>query len=310
MRLRCLCHDYFERGIYMITLEVEGRRPILGRLSGDTVLATPLGAEVTACWQKIPLFHPEITLLDHIVMPDHFHGLLFIRRRMARHLGEVVRGFKVGCTKAYRAMYGATPDMPTALFSPGYHDRILTSKGQLATLHRYIRDNPRRLAVRRAHPDYFTRINSICLAGQSFAAYGNPFLLNRPERLRIQCSRRITPDDLNREESRLLQAAEGGAVLVSPCISPGEKQIARTALDAGMPLIALVENGFAPRYKPPGKYFDACAAGRLLLLAPWPYHADRRAITRQQCLALNQMAADICAPETAALDCSALQPRV
>lgn len=54
----------------------------------------------------------------------------------------------------------------------------------------------------------------------------------------------------------LLYAAEHGAVLVSPCISPGEKQIAHAALDAGHPLIVLVENGFRPHYKPPGKYFD------------------------------------------------------
>lgn len=45
-------------------------------------------------------------------------------------------------------------------------------------------------------------------------------------------------------------------MLVSPCISPGEKQIAHAALDAGHPLIVLVENGFRPHYKPPGKYFD------------------------------------------------------
>ncbi|MFZ4397200.1 MAG: hypothetical protein ACOYOU_16415 [Kiritimatiellia bacterium] len=46
--------------------------------------------------------------------------------------------------------------------------------------------------------------------------------------------------------------AEHGAVLVSPCISPGEKEIARAALEAGRPLIVLLENGFAPLYKPRG----------------------------------------------------------
>ena len=80
--------------------------------------------------------------------------------------------------------------MARSLFTPGYHDRILTHKGQLEILFRYIRDNPRRLAVRRAHPDYFTRINALPLAGATYAAYGNPFLLNRPDRLQIQCSRR------------------------------------------------------------------------------------------------------------------------
>ncbi len=310
MKQRCFCHDYYERGIYMITLEVEGRRPILGRLKGCAVAKTPLGESVEACWREIPRHHPEIQLLSCVVMPDHFHGLLFVRTRMRRHLGEVIRGFKIGCTKAYRldgrlssespsseSPYMAIPPnraIPPNLFAPGYHDRILTHRGQLKTLFRYISDNPRRLALIRQHPDYFTRINQLSLAGRVYAAYGNPFLLNRPDRLQIQCSRRITPNALAAETERLLDAAERGAVLVSPCISPGEKTIARAALDAQFPLIALCENGFAPRFKPPGNYFDACDEGRLLLLAPWPYHANRRRITREQCLALNAMVAEIC----------------
>ena len=326
MKRRCFCHDYFDRGIYMITLEVEGRRPLLGRLAGEQIAPTPLGEAVADCWRQIPRFHPEIQLLECAMMPDHFHGLLFVRRHMARHLGEVVRGFKIGCTKAYRAWSGGEPCMARdSLFAPGYHDRILTHKGQLETLFRYIRDNPRRLAVRLAHPDYFTRINALPLAGATYAAYGNPFLLNRPDRLQIQCSRSITPEALAAEQTRLLDAAERGAVLVSPCISPGEKQIARAAMEEGLPLIALMADGFTPKYKPPGRYFDACAAGKLLLLAPvrcggrfggglvrcaarsggGPYMAR---ISRAQCLALNRLAADICGPGAAALNYAGLVP--
>ena len=318
MKRRCFCHDYYERGIYMITLEVEGRRPILGQLVGARVAKTPLGERVEACWREIPRHHPKIQLLSCVVMPDHFHGLLFVRARMRRHLGEVVRGFKIGCTKAYRlgevlssdSPFGDSPYManPPNLFAPGYHDRILTHRGQLKTLFRYIADNPRRLALIRQNPGYFTRINQLSLAGRVYAAYGNPFLLNRPDHLQIQCSRRITPDALTAETERLLDAAERGAVLVSPCISPGEKAIARAALESGLPLIALCENGFAPKFKPPGNYFDACAEGRLLLLAPWAYHTDRRRITRAQCLALNAMVAEICGPGAATLDYHGLVP--
>ena len=405
MKRRCFCHDYYERGIYMITLETEGRRPILGRLVGEQIALSPIGEAVADCWRQIPRFHPEVQLLEFAVMPDHFHGLLFVRRRMARHLGEVVRGFKMGCTKACRAIYGATPnrlepqvgvssnrlearggatpnrpkpsigassnrlepkggegqpavrltatEATTAraaqgengtvrcaalqggdsLFAPGYHDRILTHKGQLENLFRYIRDNPRRLAVRLAHPDYFTRINALPLAGATYAAYGNPFLLNRLDRLQLQCSRRMTPEDLATEQTRLLEAAARGAVLVSPCISPGEKQIARAAMEEGLPLIALKANCFAPKYKPPSRFFDACAAGNLLLLAPIEmtqriaqpsaptfqctsrftatplgntnrFNAAPRLaqITRAQCLALNRLAADICGPDAAVLN--------
>ena len=319
MKRRCFCHNYRERGIYMITLEVEKRLPVLGRLVGEQVMPTSIGKAVADCWRQIPRFHPEVQLLEFAVMPDHFHGLLFVRWKMACHLGEIVRGFKIGCTKIYRAQLNDAPAvsgegsyMTQPLFAPGYHDRILTHKGQLETLFKYIRDNPRRLAARLAHPDYFTRINALPLAEATFAAYGNPFLLNRPDRIQIQCSRRITPDELAADQARLLDAAERGAVLVSPCISPGEKQIARAAMEEGLPLIALKADCFAPRYKPPGKYFDACASGNLLLLAPLrnsePYMARNQTITRSQCLALNKLAADICGPGASTLNYAGLVP--
>ena len=66
------------------------------------------------------------------------------------------------------------------------------------------------------------------------------------------------------------------------------------AKNKGYPTIVLVENGFAPLAKPRGKRFDACAQGRLLLLAPWEHHNERRRIKEYQCRNLNAMAAAIC----------------
>ena len=85
-------------------------------------------------------------------------------------------------------------------------------------------------------------------------------------------------------------------MLISPCTSPGEKQIARAAPEATLPLVVLLENGFPPLYKPPKRYFEACAEGHLLRLAPWPYHSQTRPITRAQCLALNGFAARLASP--------------
>lgn len=144
-----------------------------------------------------------------------------------------------------------------------------------------------------------------------FAAIGNRWLLERPVRLQIRCHNNSTPENLQlieRQREYILARAAKGGVVVSPCISPGEKAIARAALDAGLPLIVVLENGFKPYYKPPGKYFEACAKGLLLMLAPWPYHEERRAITRQQCLELNAITSAIATePWTPELERS-LQP--
>ena len=58
-----------------------------------------------------------------------------------------------------------------------------------------------------------------------------------------------------------------------------------------LPLVALKNMGFAKLEKPVGRHFDACAEGRLLLLAPaaWPYTTQEKPMTRFDATALNRM---------------------
>lgn len=317
-------------------MSVEGRRPLLGELqwtaadaSDAHVKPSPLGCEVERCWMSIGSYHPEAKPLKIQLMPDHIHALLFVKREMAAHLGQIVNGFKVGCNKAYRRLvlcHEALPQetkhqamphetKPAALphetkpqpnrdkhpkhgmlFETGYQDSVLTGKDQLEHMFRYMADNPRRLAIKRLMPDLFRVVSNITIAGRTFAAIGNRWLLDRPVKMQVRCHNNTTAENLRlieQQKAYFLERGETGGVVVSPCISAGEKEIARAALDMKHPLIVILENGFPPMYKPPGKYFEACAEGLLLMLAPWPYHMEKRKITRQQCLELNDMAKTI-----------------
>ena len=100
--------------------------------------------------------------------------------------------------------------------------------------------------------------------------------------------------EIQSEVAKYLTAARQGAVLVSPSISPGEKTIMRAAFEEGFPLIYLQENGFSNLAKPGGARMEACAEGRLLILAPWEHHNEKIAIRRGQCLELNEIARRIC----------------
>ena len=60
------------------------------------------------------------------------------------------------------------------------------------------------------------------------------------------------------------------------------------------PFILLTDNGFRDYYKPADSQFEACAAGHLLILSPWPYDGGKRHISRADCVALNAMAEEIC----------------
>ncbi len=354
MHRRCYHHDYRSRRIYMLTMTVEERRPLLGSLTvSDGVAAvelSPLGQEVERSLLGLPGYYPELQVLAQQVMPDHVHVIVFVERELPRHLGQVVAGFKYGTTRAMRELLTAAkprptqptlpatppaalpatqpgtqpaakprptqpttqptnlpaiqaevegsgvvcgsvwPSQPQRLWSEGYHDMIVWREGQLQKMIDYVHDNPRRLAMKRAQPDLFRVRRHLTVAGREMDALGNLFLLEWPQIVQVRCSRSLTQAAVEQEVARTLRLCEQGAVLVTPSISPGEKAVTRAAFEAGHRVILLLENGFGEFAKPGGQLFDACAEGRLLLLAPWEHHTDKRAIKRWQCEELNAMA--------------------
>lgn len=297
MKRRRVGHDYQDRCIYMITLVVKERRPLLGTLTGDgerepaVVVPSPLGQAVIQSLVNIPHFYPEIDIWTFQLMPDHLHAIFFVKERIPVHLGKVINGFKVGCNRVYKELVKS--DLP-GLWEDGYNDVILDQEGQLQRMKAYIHDNPRRLAIKRRHPDLFQVQRNIKVGDYAFAALGNVFLLDAPCLLQVQCTRKLTTPQITATVQQFLSHAQNGAVLVSPSISPGEKAVMKAAFESGFPVIVLQENGFAPLAKPGGRRFDACAQGRLLMLAPWEHHNDKRTIKRSQCLDLNEMARVIC----------------
>ena len=357
MKRRSGINNYHGRHIYMLTLAVEGRRPLLGTLEGGEekawVQPTPLGREVVKCWAAIPRYHSEVKLLAFQLMPDHLHGLLFVTEAMEEHLGQVVSGFKAGCNKAYRkflgegegrgeavprltqslwktgavttqsplgtaaapgpataSAYAAAPPLPLPLpsqhrlkpddkshgllFERGYNDLIAKGYDMLPRMSAYVKDNPRRLAVKRAHPDYFRVRFGLQVAGREYAAIGNRFLLQHPEKVQVQLSRSLTDEQIQSKKAEFLALARQGAVLVSPAISRGEQAVMRAALDEHLPLIFLTPWGFNEFSKPGHQYYEACADGRFLILAPWEHQNERIPLTRTMCLTLNEMTKQIC----------------
>ena len=100
--------DYKERGIYLITIVVKDRQHLFGELNNDVhnpyVLFTDLGKAVQREWlETIAIQHSKgraVRSLGSVVMPDHFHGVLFVEQPMDVGLGEIIRCFKLACTQA------------------------------------------------------------------------------------------------------------------------------------------------------------------------------------------------------------------
>ncbi len=392
MGRRCNGWDYAGRAIYMVTVSLAARgRPVLAGWPEERQTApevapeaengaggaryfcplTPLGEIVLECWREIPGQWPMISLIDAVVMPDHFHGLLFVKSPLpeGKALGNVIGSFKSRSTsrilgrtrpsaeqseyasagRARRQVAGsaagrvrpqvagsAAGRVRPAFWAEGFVDTILFRERQLAAMAAYIRDNPARLAEKRANPGLFHRVANLSLpldCGRlcgHFEALGNSHLLKRPLH-QVQCSRRFfawrrvfkpggglkiardaageplvehTSRDYAERLAAALDAAAHGAVVLSPCISDGERQIAREVMERRLPLVALNNKGFAPLQKPAGRYFDACASGRLLLLAPaaWPYSTQEKTMTRDDATALNRICQWLAGEDAAAID--------
>lgn len=165
----------------------------------------------------------------------------------------------------------------------------------------------------------------------SFSAIGNVFLLSNPTIVQIQCSRSLfaykceqvrgggykilrnnigdpicaySTKEFEDKAAKLLAAGLKGAVLLCPCISHGEREIARRAFNAGCQIIILRNKGFSPFYKPEGKLFNACSSGKLLLLAPkaWNYVPGEKPITRENAQVMNRIAQLICKEDAVEID--------
>ncbi len=171
---------------------------------------------------------------------------------------------------------------------------------QLPNTIRYIDMNPQRLATKRQKPGFFCVQRNIVIGARSYDGVGNTMLLMAEKTAvvhvrsaLVKAAERGDVEPLRNYKNSCVLAARKGAVMVSPFISPHEKQVMQVLLDEQWPFICLTDNGFRDYYKPSDALFDACAAGRVLILSPWQYDAKKRHISRADCQALNNMAEEM-----------------
>ena len=185
--------DYRE-GFFFVTLYTRDSSPILstviGRLDVEDgnsgaprCLYSSLGEKVMECWKRIPEFYPMVKVLGAEVMPEHFHGLLYIQGGGKVHLGQIIRGFMIGCTHAYWDRLGIewrvapgviTPDYRNidhtcsfrgpALFVRGHNDVEALTPEQVEIKKQYLRGQARkRLTNGRLHDRF--KIHRNCNSG-------------------------------------------------------------------------------------------------------------------------------------------------
>ena len=293
--------DYKGRAIYHFTLPVEERFPLFGVIDGESaetafVRLNPFGRRVCQMLCGLAQFYAgkgfALKVLAQKVMPDHVHLVIQVLEPLPQSIGAVVRGFKSGCTKVYKEMYGSgdnaagvhgnaadghergadghergaeAPMHFARIFArrgsvweqnPAYyHERILHAPGQLRRMIDYVKDNPRRLWIKSHHPELFRLHRRTEAAGLSFTSMWNHFLLDWPDKQVVEMSRSATNDEVQERLQSVLASAHNGAVTYTAAISKGEQIIARTLREQGYPLVVLLNDGFPKEGSPHERYY-------------------------------------------------------
>lgn len=239
----------------------------------------------TCSWVSSPVQDSSIT---PTYSRENYHELLSLLKSttdtLSSHIGE----------EAYRALFPIFTEMP--------HIRPMGQRRQLPATIQYITNNPQRLATKRLMPGFFRVQEGIEIAGRSYCGVGNIRLLHNfsfaPVHVRSMwvkdAEQNGNTQPLRDYMNGCILSARQGTVMVSPFISPKEKEVLSVLLAEKHPFILLSDNGFRDYYKPTDALFDAVAEGRVLILSPWEHDPDKRHISREDCVALNGMAEEIC----------------
>lgn len=181
-----------------------------------------------------------------------------------------------------------------ALFEDDFDETRLRRKGQLKAMIAYVHKNPMHRWQKQHYPQWLIPMRGIMIAGRSYDAIGNLTLLALP-RHQVHVRSRWTDDEKRMYKNSCVVMARKGCALVSPFISPHEAAVRDVCLREGHSVIVLADNGFSDYTQCPGGLYDYCVNGQVLVLALGEFGRTERksTISRQECVALNEMAREI-----------------
>ena len=152
--IRLKRYDYSQAGAYFVTVVVYQRECLFGDVVDGTIVLNDLGRIVQSEWERSAEIRHEIELGTYVIMPNHFHGIVFFqngnvgatgrsplppRGPMPKSLGALMAGFKSSVAKQINILRD-TPGIP--VWQRNYYEHIIRNDDDLNRIHRYIESNP------------------------------------------------------------------------------------------------------------------------------------------------------------------------
>ena len=70
--------DYSQKGAYFVTMVTQNRQLLFGNVENREMKINDGGDMVVKWWLELPNKFPEVDLGSMVVMPNHFHGIIFL----------------------------------------------------------------------------------------------------------------------------------------------------------------------------------------------------------------------------------------
>lgn len=292
---RAKTHNYTREGAYVVSLvKAPDADPlsVIGRIKDGDVSRiayrlTELGVRTQEAIMSVGQRFQNAMIVTYNIMPDHIHLLIYLKPYSYTHLDDVVAHIRTQSQQ----LSGRSTD----LFLAEYNDRILRRPAQVQNAVKYIDDNMRRARIKAEHPEYYNHVLRMAIQTdegvERFLIYGNPWLLHEPLKVPVRISSKYGAEYYSQLEMEWEDTVRAGGVLVSPFIGPEERVFMQTSLDANARIIHLVNYGLHPNYQPPTHRQPYFTQHNILIVAPDIHWSEKRTLTRDAAMHLNDLAA-------------------
>jgi REP element-mobilizing transposase RayT len=157
--IRLKGYDYSQNGAYFVTMCSWNREMIFGDISHGEIHLNDCGRIIEPIWPWLGKQYPYLQLIEYVIMPNHFHGILLFDRSMggsrtaptgrSKPLGRILGAFKTRSTKLVNE-FRQTPGTP--LWQRNFYERIIRNESELNRIADYIVANPENWADDENHP--------------------------------------------------------------------------------------------------------------------------------------------------------------
>lgn len=181
--IRLKGYDYTAAGAYFITICTHQRECLLGEIVDGEMQLSLLGEIVRSNWMRLPYHHSHFQLDVFVVMPNHFHGIVWLSSTDGRGeafaleitaeaddinanasplhghrfngtrsglIGAIVQNFKSVSTRRINQIR-KTAGIP--IWQRNYYEHIVRDDRVLQYIRQYIQNNPLSWQEDQLHPN-------------------------------------------------------------------------------------------------------------------------------------------------------------